>query len=102
MKALYRRRSSKNVPFALALATGLSWSALCHAADGEDEKRACVAAADQGQLVRDAGKYSEATIQFTRCAAEECPSIVRAQCGLWLGQVLEAMPTVVFAMADSS
>jgi hypothetical protein len=102
MKALYGRRSSKNVPFAVALVAGLSWSAVGHAADGDDEKRACVAAADQGQLVRDAGKYSEATTQFTRCAADECPTIVRAQCGLWLGQVLEAMPTVVFAMADSS
>jgi hypothetical protein len=89
-------------PFAAALAAAVSWSTLCRAADGEDEKRACVAAADQGQLVRDAGKYSEATIQFTRCAAQECPAIVRAQCGLWLGEMLDAMPSVVFAMADSS
>ncbi|HSY20999.1 MAG TPA: hypothetical protein VK841_02740 [Polyangiaceae bacterium] len=102
MKALVRLRLSKNVPFAVALVAALSWSAISHAADGDDEKRACVDAADRGQLVRDAGKYSEATAQFTRCAAEECPTIVRAQCGLWLGQVLEAMPTVVFAMADSS
>ena len=103
-------RSMQRVPFAAGLIACMAWSGLGRAdtapADAapaaEQEKQACVAAADQGQLVRDAGKYAEATIQFTRCAADECPAIVRAQCGLWLGQVLDAMPTVVFAMTDAS
>lgn len=94
--------SAPRALFAAALAFVLARGGFCRAADTEDEKRACVAAADQGQLVRDAGRYAEATIQFTRCAADQCPAIVRAQCGLWLGQVLDAMPTVVFAMTDSS
>jgi hypothetical protein len=99
-----RRRLPQSHPslcFIVALAAGTLPTARAFAADGDDAKRACVAAADDGQLARDTGKYGVAWTQFTACAAPECPTIVRQQCGLWLQQLEDAIPTVVFAMVDA-
>jgi hypothetical protein len=96
------RQSKKNLRPALAAVVALVCSDERLAAANEDDKRVCVAAADQGQLLRDGGKYEDALVQFTGCAEDRCPTIVREQCGVWLGQVMDAMPTVVFAATDAA
>lgn len=65
-----------------------------------DDKEACLAAADQGQSLRDDGKYSEAREQFVGCAKNTCPKLVQDQCADWLRELDESMPTVVFAVKD--
>jgi hypothetical protein len=96
------RQSMKNLRPALAAMVALLCSHERRAAGSDDDKRVCVAAADQGQLLRDGGKYEDALVQFTSCAEDRCPTIVREQCGVWLGQVMDAMPTVVFAATDAA
>ncbi|HZU83089.1 MAG TPA: hypothetical protein VE987_09245 [Polyangiaceae bacterium] len=65
-----------------------------------DDKEACLAAADQGQSLRDDGHYLVARDQFLTCARDVCPKLVHDQCTEWLRQLDEAMPTVVFAAKD--
>ena len=66
----------------------------------DSPKEACLAAADQGQSLRDDGKYTLARDQFQTCSRETCPKLVHDQCTEWLRQLDEAMPTVVFAAKD--
>lgn len=70
------------------------------AAEGADQKEACLAAADAGQSLRDDGQYSIARDQFLTCARDVCPKIVHDQCTTWLHQLDEATPTVVFGAKD--
>ncbi len=77
------------------------WTAESRADSSDDDKRACVASADEGQLLRDGGKYSLALPQFKSCADDRCPAVVRSQCGLWLRQLIDATPTMVFAATDT-
>jgi len=65
-----------------------------------DEKDSCLAAADQGQSLRDDGKYTEAREQFLSCSRNACPKLVHDQCADWLRQLDESIPTVVFGLKD--
>jgi hypothetical protein len=65
-----------------------------------DEKEVCLTAADQGQSLRDDGKYSVAREQFLTCSRSVCPKLVHDQCTDWLHQLDESMPTVVFGVKD--
>jgi hypothetical protein len=77
-----------------------SMSSQSLAAEAADSKEACLAAADQGQSLRDEGKYSAARDEFVSCAGNACPKLVHGQCSEWLRQVDEAIPTVVFIAKD--
>ena len=88
---------------ALALAPALSvLASLCAPARAlaSDEKEVCLASADQGQSLRDDGKYSVAREQFLTCSRAVCPKLVHDQCTDWLRQLDESMPTVVFGVKD--
>jgi hypothetical protein len=67
-----------------------------------DDKAACVAAASQGQTLRDERKLVEALSQFTICARQECPSVVRRDCTMWHEQVKASLPTVVPVAVDAA
>jgi hypothetical protein len=71
-------------------------------AHGADAKSDCIAAADQGQSLRDDGKYRGARDAFTSCARDVCPRLVQRSCIEWLGQLEDAMPTVVLGAKDES
>lgn len=71
-------------------------------ADAVEEKRACVAAADEGQVLRDEGKFRLAREAFTRCARTSCPKLVSADCSQWLTDVEGRAPTVVVSAKDPS
>lgn len=70
-------------------------------ARADDAKQACVAAADEGQQLRDEGKYRAARARFERCSASDCPKVVSASCTEWLRALDEAMPTIVVAIRDA-
>lgn len=64
--------------------------------------KACVAASENGQHARAAGKLREAQAQFHACGDVSCPSIVRRDCQQWKQEITQAMPSVVFAARDRS
>jgi hypothetical protein len=84
----------------LAAAVALSVGAASPPARAADTKAECIAAADQGQSLRDDGKYTRAREAFTKCARETCPKVVARSCNQWLHETDEATPTVVLGAKD--
>ncbi len=82
-----------------ALLAGLFSISRANAAD-PDEKTQCIAASDQGQQLRDDGKFKLAREAFTRCSRATCPGIVRQECGQWLVDLDAKTPTVVIDATD--
>ena len=60
----------------------------------------CVAAADEGQRLRDESKLNAAREKFIMCAAKACPSVVSKQCSQWLIETEKDMPTMTFRALD--
>jgi hypothetical protein len=69
-------------------------------AGAEDEKHQCISASDQGQQLRDDGKYRLAREAFARCARETCPIPVRQDCVHWLLEVDQSSATIVVNAKD--
>jgi len=86
----------------LALA-GLAAFAGATSATGEaraDDKQQCLAASDQGQSLRDEGKYRRAREAFTTCSRPVCPAIVQRDCVKWLADLEATSPSVVVNAKD--
>jgi hypothetical protein len=66
----------------------------------DDEKGQCIAASEQGQVLRNANSYSSARHAFERCAQESCPDILRQRCVTWLNELNERFPSVIVAARD--
>jgi hypothetical protein len=60
----------------------------------------CIAAADEGQKLRDDGKLTAARDKFITCAAKACPGAVAKQCSQWLIEAEHDTPTVTFRALD--
>jgi hypothetical protein len=88
----------------LAVFVNLTIATLCAAqlARGADTKAECLAAADQGQSLRDDGSYRRAHEAFATCARDACPRVVANACSNWLRQLDEATPTIVLAAKDAA
>lgn len=61
------------------------------------DAESCVAASDEGQKLRDEGHFRAARTKLATCAAEDCPSPVRANCVQWLDDVDKRTPSIVIA-----
>ena len=70
------------------------------AAAAEPTKRECVAANEDAQDLRHAGKLREARRQFAACTAAGCPSVIREDCAQRLREVEAALPSIVFVAKD--
>jgi hypothetical protein len=82
--------------FAVGVAAApLSMTTTAHAGPKE-----CVAAADDGQKLRDDGKLNAAREKFIVCAAKACPGVVSKQCSQWLVETEKDMPTMTFRALD--
>ena len=66
-----------------------------------DEKKACVAAYEQAQLLRNESKLREAKVQLLVCARDVCPGMLRTDCVSWLSDVETNTPSVVVDAKDS-
>jgi hypothetical protein len=86
----------------LAAAVALSFTAASSAVQAADTKAECIAAADQGQSLRDDGKYNRARESFAKCARDVCPKVVTQSCNRWLHETDDAMPTVVLGAKDEA
>lgn len=79
------------------VAFGLASIKETHAADND-----CMAAASDGQVVRDQGHLLEARAHFQRCAQSECPAPIPTYCGDWLSDVGKKIPTLVIRVVDDN
>ncbi|WP_394832119.1 hypothetical protein LVJ94_36940 [Pendulispora rubella] len=61
----------------------------------------CTEAAVSGQKLRATGALRAASERFALCLARDCPGVVRRDCGKWLGEIGEAMPSMVFQVVDA-
>src|SRR5258708_23205514 len=69
-------------------------------ADEASEKAECISASDQGQQLRDDGKYTRAREAFARCARESCPVLLRSDCVHWLLDIDQSSASVVVNAKD--
>jgi hypothetical protein len=69
------------------------------AAAGPDRK-ACIAAADDGQKLRDDGKLTVAREKFIMCASKSCPGAISKECSQWLQETDRDTPSVTFRALD--
>jgi hypothetical protein len=90
------------------IASRASGLALCLAASlaaqhaRADEIDQCIDAHSEAQRLRLDGKLTEARADLVTCSREKCPSVVRAACGKWLGEVDEQIPSVVISVRNAS
>jgi len=82
------------VPLFSAMACA-SFSLTAHA-----DKAACISAADQGQQLRDDGKYRAARERFVTCSKAECPKVVAGSCSQWLRDLDGSTPSLVLGAKD--
>ena len=86
-------RALRFMVVALTLATAARASA-------DDTVQACVGASEDGQRQRQEGKLLRAREQFASCSRAECPALVRHDCATWAGEIVQTLPSVVFAARD--
>ena len=82
-----------------AVVAGLLLSARAARADSREE---CVAAYEQTQTLRDAGKLIQARQRALACTASACTAFIVKECTQWLAQIDAATPTVVFEVRDAN
>ena len=69
---------------------------------GAQTPEACAQAAEDTQVLRDAGNLLEARRRARVCQADVCPRPIRSDCERWLAQVEASTPTVVIRVEDAS
>ena len=82
------------------IAVGVAAASLATTTAAYAGPKECVAAADEGQKLRDDGKLNAAREKFIACAAKACPGAVSKQCSQWLVETEKDMPTMTFRALD--
>jgi hypothetical protein len=62
----------------------------------------CISASEKAVALRKAGKLIEARASLSRCSASTCPEAVSTSCQQRLGDVIQAIPSIVFTAKDGS
>ncbi len=79
----------------------IAWVASCAAADASATPvETCIAAHENGQVLRREGKLRTARQQLEACTASACPAEIRSDCAAWRSELADAVPTVVFSLRD--
>jgi len=86
-------------PAVVAFAAVVACALPIRSAKAQD-KAQCIAAAEQGQKLRDQGKLRSAREKFVACGQSSCPPIVGNDCARWLAEVDEVLPSIVIAAHD--
>ncbi|HTQ47166.1 MAG TPA: hypothetical protein VMI75_30635 [Polyangiaceae bacterium] len=82
----------------VTIAVGATW---IRAADADD-KQQCLRTAEQGQQLRDDGKYARAREAFAACSRSVCPTMVQSDCVKWLRDLEAQSPSVVIMAKDDN
>jgi hypothetical protein len=61
----------------------------------------CLTAPIDGQQQQRAGKLLEARASYLSCSRKSCPKVIVQDCEHWLGEVNDALPSVIFAARDA-
>ncbi|MBS2018657.1 MAG: hypothetical protein JST00_37670 [Deltaproteobacteria bacterium] len=83
----------------IALAVGLV--ALSSEGMARAESRECTAAAETGQVLRNSGKLVQAKERLLVCM-KSCPAVVQNDCGQWLHEIEQRLPSIVVRATDPS
>ncbi|WP_437594296.1 hypothetical protein [Sorangium sp. So ce1000] len=86
---------------ALSLAVAAALSLAGARADAAPPKQACAAAYERAQGLRRAGRLIEARDALVACSQPTCPAAAVADCGPWLAEVEQSLPSVVVAAKDA-
>ncbi|MEA2747230.1 MAG: hypothetical protein QOI41_1373 [Myxococcales bacterium] len=84
----------------MMIAVGVAAAPLAMTTTAYAGPKECVAAADEGQKLRDDSKLNAAREKFIMCAAKACPGAVSKQCSQWLIETEKDMPTMTFRALD--
>jgi hypothetical protein len=84
----------------MAIAAGVLLALAPRPARADDAKKACTAAYDAAQSLRDAHKLREAREQLRICSQSSCTAFIARDCTEWLDAVERSLPTVVFSAKD--
>src|SRR5579859_5937510 len=66
----------------------------------KEEKKACIAASEKAQQLRADGKLLASREQLLVCARDVCPGVIRKDCAKWLGELEDALPSIVLGAKD--
>ncbi|AUX44639.1 uncharacterized protein SOCE26_061050 [Sorangium cellulosum] len=94
MNARSPARARHAVTLALTAALALAGS---HA---HADKQACAAAYERAQDLRRKGRLLDAREALIACSQPSCPAAAVADCGPWLAEVEQSLPSVVIAARD--
>ncbi|WP_438030710.1 hypothetical protein [Sorangium sp. So ce233] len=86
---------------ALALSLGATLALSGTSAHAAPSKRACAAAYERAQGLRRDGRLLEAREALITCSQPTCPAAAVADCGPWLAEVEQSLPSVVIAAKDA-
>jgi hypothetical protein len=94
-----KERACQSALAAITLAVAAAaWAGVARA----DQVDACIAAAEQSQVLRRDGHLLAAHEKLLVCARDACPHAIQKDCKRWLGEVEVALPTVVIRAADAA
>ncbi|WP_437786782.1 hypothetical protein [Sorangium sp. So ce1097] len=93
-----RARPTLALSLAAALALSLAAAGAVHA---RPTKRACAAAYERAQGLRRDGRLLDAREALIACSQPACPPAAVADCGPWLAEVEQSLPSVVVAAKDA-
>jgi hypothetical protein len=67
-----------------------------------NDKQICIAASEEAQQLRNAGKLIMAREQLGVCGRAVCPKVVQQDCTQWMSEVLALLPSVILAAKDAA
>ncbi|HEY2517204.1 MAG TPA: hypothetical protein VGI39_40305 [Polyangiaceae bacterium] len=89
-------RFVRPITTAFALLTiGAALCASAPAAQGADDRAACVASYERSQVLRREHKLRRAREELRACSRVACPALVRNDCINWLGQMESTFPSLI-------
>jgi hypothetical protein len=90
------------LPFVVAVASlgALATMSASPARAAGPTRDECIAAADEGQKLRDDGKLAAAREKFVTCASKSCPAVVSKACAGWREDADRDMPSATFRVMD--
>jgi hypothetical protein len=88
-----RREATRRMVLALLVVTPAMVSSTARG----DDVQACLDAHEKSQVLRKQGKLLDTREQLLVCTRDVCPAMIRKECGPWLDQVNNSMPSISFA-----
>ena len=87
--------------YVVAAALGCAFLGRSASASAAPPKK-CIAAAESGQQLRSSGHLIEARKALAACTANNCPAVVRRDCGRWIEEIDAAQPSITVKLEEAS